>query len=261
MERTSLRVLVGVVGAFAIARAVGQLNTLLQAVGFYMSPTTREFIIFDWITAIAVLAPLVLLGVGGALLGGLSSGVIDRLRKEHSFARALVGVAGVFLIVIGVEQIQPLSAAVGRVVGQTWYISRAWGLCVSLAIVLFPLGLGGLGFYLLRAHRIDTREGSPLAPTDLWQIAAMFAGALVLSFAMPRLSQIVLNFNLNYAPGALGTREYIAVQHWTAVLSFILEIALGVYLLLGAPRLVRWHMSRIGASARDGSDASDHSSA
>ncbi len=261
MERTYLRVLLGAVGAFAIARAVGQLNTLFQAVGLLMFPATREHIVFDWITAIGMLAPLVLLGVGGALLGGLSSGAIDHLRQEHSFARALVGVAGVFLIVIGIEQIQPLSTAVGRIVERTWYISPAWGLCVSLAIVLFPVGLGALGFYLVRAQRIDSRQGSALAPIDLWTIAAMFAGALVLSFALPRLWQIVAYFNANYAPGARGVRQYIAVHNWTYVSSFILEVTLGIYLLLGAPHLARWHTSRIGASARNGSTASNHSSA
>lgn len=260
METKCLRVLLGVVGAFAVARAVGQLNTVFEALAMFMTPSTRALIIFDGMSAIAVLAPLLLLYVGCALLGGLSSGAIERLRQEQSFARALVAVAGVFLIVIGIEQIQPLSATVGRIAGDTCHISRAWGLSVSAAIVLFPLGLVGLGFYLVRAHRVDSRVGSGLAPTDLWTIAAMFAGALVLSFALPRLSEIVGYFNLNYAPGAGGVRRYIAIRNWTSVLSFILEVALGVYLVLGAPRLVRWHMGRIEASAGGRSNSPNRSS-
>ena len=168
---------------------------------------------------------------------------------RNAFIRALVGIVGIFAIVQALEQLQYLTVVLGMEATTNFdHFSWHWGI---LAAVIVPVLLAGLGVMLLIApprflfkHSAGESEAKEhtLPVRAMFQLAAVFSGVLVLSWALPKLVQLAINFSL--VKDSVFLEDFIK-HNWPTWVGYVLQVVLGVYLLVGAPHLVRWQIRKI----------------
>ena len=178
--------------------------------------------------------------------------------RHTSVVVALVGVVGLFAIVQGLARMESFSMALGMMAtGQE--ISKdamhwAW---FPVCSPFVPVSLIALGCILIfvpprRFHQPQAgqavQDGLGLSTHEICLIAATFAGVIILGWAMPKLFHTVINFTLS--EDSLR-REYLIRRTWPTVVGFVLQAALGFYLFLGAPHLVRWQVERTESMRSD----------
>lgn len=167
--------------------------------------------------------------------------------NKAAFIRALIGVVGVLAIVLSVVH---LESVVFILRFGTAAPVALWELCLSVLVALVvPVALLALGLVLIfmPPHRLTElppeqtqTQGSALTPVAICRIVSVFCGVLVLAWALPKLSGTALTW--------IAFKEYRTgyfSRNWPFVLSNALQVALGVYLFLGAPHVVRWQVRRI----------------
>jgi hypothetical protein len=201
---------------------------------------------------------LALVGLGVVLLVRPPAWLMERLCASYSVARRLRGIIGVFLVAVAIEQVHRFSAFFERTIQSTlyWVPALGYALLVLMGIVI-PVGLGALGVVLVLTGRhatpdqakrdAGTGEVEHASLADLWSVVAVLTGAILLALAMPELPNILAYIGFNYQPGAEGDRTWIAFSTWTTLLPFSLQVGMAAYLLAGAPRLVRWHLTKLSS--------------
>jgi len=255
MQKPVVRVLVAAVGLYAITRAVGQLREHLQALELLVFSARPHEAVWDLVSAVALVAPLLLLAVGLVLLLGPPRRLRERIEAGTSLHEALGRTAGLFIAVVGLEQFQALGAAVGRLVKGALHVSVFWGSGIAAFAVLMPLSLVVFGLYLLCARSKAGGKPTELSEVAVWEVVSMFTGAVVLSRALPRLTEVVSFHSLHFRRGLHEISHYIVSSHRANVLTFLLEVAIATYLLVGAPRLAAWHARRSASRRTPGSPA------
>ena len=163
------------------------------------------------------------------------------------FIRALIGVVGVFAIVLSVVHLESVMFMLRF---GTWAPVAVWELCLSVLVALVvPVALLVLGLVLIfmpprRLTELPPEQaqtqGFALTPVAICRIVSVFCGILVLAWALPKLSATALTWIMfkEYRTGYLS-------QNWPVVLGNALQVVLGVYLFLGAPHIVRWQVRGI----------------
>ena len=71
----------------------------------------------------------------------------------------------------------------------------------------------------------------------------------MLDLALPYWPVILGNIGLRYGPLAVGDCAYMFLRTCIDILGPGLQTGLAVYLLAGAPGLVRWHVKKIGEAS------------
>jgi len=104
----------------------------------------------------------------------------------------------------------------------------------------------------------DVRQVSRVSVVGGFRVVLLFCGLLVLSGTIELLiraaafivvaPKIIVNMIINKCVDGVF---YMPAQSWLRLIVDLAEAALGIYLVLGAPRFVRWQMSKFYASASD----------
>ncbi len=174
-------------------------------------------------------------------------------KPDSSLVRVGCVVLGGFAILKAFELLNPAVNMLSMLPrgGTNWY-ELLWAV-VGTAIV--PALLAATGLRLIRhaddlAARISECHDVPVPQWEYaaYRLAATFCGILVLGWSAPRLGNLVHNWYLTSSSSVEGYPPDIASSMvrqipmqiiWTAV-----QFTMGLYLLLGAPHLVRWQLRR-----------------
>ena len=243
MKESTLRVLLGVVGTYAVARGVGLMSEFLQVVIVVFG----QVMDLGWVNTLAATGAVLLAAAGLFLLLAPPKPLLNRLLKARSVHEGMVGIVGTFLIVLGIEQVYVFSATLGRWV--SFFYSSGWDMAVFAVALAVPPGLVLCGWRMTRPQEpAETSEAAGgFSVEEMWSVGAMAVGAFVLSLALPGLSQLVAFIRLN---SVISPPSYFMAVVSTQAISTGLEIGFAVFLLLGAPRLVRWHLARVQAQSQ-----------
>jgi len=87
-------------------------------------------------------------------------------------------------------------------------------------------------------HNAD--EQIPYWEFAAYRLAFTFAGILIISWALPRLGQVAMNLTIRNIPLA-GPQTGSALN---SLLWLIVQCAIGVYLIIGAPYIIKWQTKR-----------------
>ncbi|MHC4155705.1 MAG: hypothetical protein ACYST6_12390 [Planctomycetota bacterium] len=165
-----------------------------------------------------------------------------------TWARAAVVLIGVVAIVRGVEMLDPVVHILSLFAKEPEQIPELfWAL---VATVVAPGVLFYCGYLLIRycqtiSARLCNTAGKP---GPYWEYAAyrlgfMLCGILVISWALPRLGQVC--HNLAIRGDLVGEhREYLRQSAWVMLLWAFIQCAIGVYLIIGSPHIIKWQMKR-----------------
>ena len=180
---------------------------------------------------------------------------------RQAFIRALIGVVGVFAIVRGLEQLHNLAMVSGMALlwaGRSG--SQFHWVWPAITSALVPAALIAVGVKLLVSPpqrllgtpaETEPATDSGLSPWAVCHITAAFAGVLILCWALPRISQLayvgLMRISANFTIDGQMFGPSSPRLEWYQMAVTVLELALGVYLLLGAPRFVRWQVRKIEA--------------
>jgi hypothetical protein len=167
--------------------------------------------------------------------------------NNRALIRALVGVVGIFAIVEGLVQLQSLSMMLGLAGPISKFnFNWPWGIAASALVPLLLFLVGGVLLFSppKRLFQMwpegDAQADQRLSPLAICRVAAMFSGVLVLVWCLPKIIRMVVGFTY-----CGGRYEEVLATTWPTLVGFILQLAIGVYLLLGAPHLVRWQVRKI----------------
>jgi len=179
---------------------------------------------------------------------------------RQAFIQALIGVVGVFAIVRGLEQLHNLAMVSGMAL--LWAErsgSQFRWVWPAITSALVPAALIAVGVKLLVSPPqrllgtpVETEPAttdSGLSPWAVCHITAAFAGVLILCWALPRISRLAYVGLMRISAGFTIDGQMIGSGspglEWYQTGVTVLQLALGVYLLLGAPRFVRWQVRKI----------------
>ena len=185
--------------------------------------------------------------------------------KTNALLRGLVGVVGLLAIVLGLAKLDVAAFAVTSV----WLTAQGAGgerSASQLATTLIPCAasvlLLGVGLWLVfRPPRRLVALGAANAETAgsdrAWAAAvmgglAMLGGVVVLALTIPDVVEVLIQA-VRYLRGSVirtpGYGEH--PEFLIPVVSGVLRFVLGLYLLLGAPHVVRFHLRRLGDETRE----------
>ncbi|MCX6145010.1 MAG: hypothetical protein NTZ35_17545 [Ignavibacteriales bacterium] len=143
-----------------------------------------------------------------------------------------------------VQSVETLSVA-GYYIGASSYGDAGNTLVRLLPVFLGSVFLAGVSWYLwVHAGRLSktlfpiesTEEGaSHSSPLDIQEVAYRVFGLYVLFQAFSRISSLVVSILARST--AYQTHVQILPETWGSMATSILQLALGVWLILGAPKL------------------------
>lgn len=175
---------------------------------------------------------------------------------EHSLnetaTRAGFVVIGVFSALLAIFEITPVLAVIAR--GSPDHFGFD-DIPLLAAVLVVPSLLFLCSFTLIRYSPSFAasllRSSQPTPPyweQAAYRLGSTFCGVLVISWALPKATAIaanVITMNTTDMPSDLfadGPR-----MTWVMALHFIIQAMIGVYLFVGAPRLMKWQVSRCEA--------------
>ena len=128
--------------------------------------------------------------------------------------------------------------------------SEAWSFLISTTIA--PAILTILAFVLIRysdnlARRLvpDAVVGMPEFESSLYRVVFTGCGVLVLSWALPRIAQVLSNIFMMHGDSVPNNmHRQLTESNWISIIYFCLQSAIGLYLIVGAPHLVKWQVNR-----------------
>ena len=184
--------------------------------------------------------------------------------KWRTLATVLFAAVGVYAIVEAVILLQPLTmilAMSGVFEGdggvRAAQIALAGGVGLICPTVLLVIGLWLLLRPPLRglAERIPGGEATTGSPSCrmLLRASVMVIGIWVLCRAAPKLINFVYVLMMEDFPEGYDRWRTL----WPTAAQVVVSVAMGVYLLWGAPHLVRWMVGRLEESAEADDDDDD----
>ena len=172
--------------------------------------------------------------------------------KAKSLAVVLFAAIGVFAIVMATERLYLLSMFSNIYFGQGidwWESVRTLCFALIVPVILLVLGLilllrPPLGFLSKLEDDGDTSQSSNMSIIVILRCGVILIGIFTLSWMAPKLGNIAWML-------ATQKWEYVksfGISVWPQWLSVFVHTILGIYLLCGAPHLVRWMQKRIQAA-------------
>ena len=154
--------------------------------------------ILAWVNTLAAVGAVMLVVAGLFLLLAPPKPLLDRLLQVRSIHEGLIGIVGVFLIVLGIEQVYVFSASLSRWVDFR-YSPRSWDIAGFVVAWAVPPGMALWGWRMTRPQKSSELSGQAdrLSLVGLWPLGAMIVGAFVLSQALPTLSELVSFVRMN----------------------------------------------------------------
>ena len=120
---------------------------------------------------------------------------------------------------------------------------------VSVLSTVLGIAIMGLIVYLLlcKSDLFVERIVGPEEPVRkdvdwlpfAFRLTAVFAGMLYLYWVIPRMISSIRWYIVSTRPGMMSTRS-----PWSEIVGWIAQLALGVYLVFGAPHFVRWQVRK-----------------
>jgi len=160
-------------------------------------------------------------------------------------------VLGLFAIVRAVEVLHPVINVLSMLPREGFDRTELfWAL---LGTIPAPSVLLAGGYCLIRyscylstriAHSAD--QQLPSWEYAAYRLAFTFAGILVISWALPRLGQVALNLTSRDNPMSEEMRR----SAWNSLLWLVVQSAIGAYLVIGAPHIIKWQTRRSGEAIR-----------
>lgn len=177
----------------------------------------------------------------------------DKSAKDTWVRIALV-LMGVFAAVLAVEQLNPVVNVLAQVPTDGWETSMMWTI---LGVLVAPIALLICSFVLIRyCHSLAivvTRPARnkvvPYWEQAAYRLGSTICGILVISWALPRAGQIGFSMAWRQDPEVSAyLRPDVERSIWISLVYMGLQTLIGVYLLWGAPHLVKWQLRRIALS-------------
>ena len=172
-------------------------------------------------------------------------------RETHALPLIRFGFvfAGILAFYLSIANFLPNLAAMAMV---TMLDSTSESISFLFSATIAPITLLILAFVMIRfsdrfARRLlpdDTVE-IPIFESAIYRVAFTTCGVLVLSWALPRIGQILSNIAVMKSktlPNEMHTE--FTESNWISLIYFCLQSAIAVYLIWGAPNLVKWQVQR-----------------
>jgi len=164
---------------------------------------------------------------------------------------------GVYSMIEGIVLFDTIGQTVSDINSDS--IDREQKIFMLLSDLVIPFILFFLGFYLIRQSHVITAWNFSEEEVEVksWEPAAYklgmtLAAIFLLSWTFPEFGYLVYIIACNISNGSIyGSLPYICTAIWFLVLT-----AFAVYLLYGAPHIVRWQLRR-GKSSEAESDNED----
>jgi len=174
--------------------------------------------------------------------------------EQNTWVRIVLVLTGVVALVLAFNKLGPVVTLLSN-------ISRNKlpdeGLFQAFVIALLtPLPLLITAYLLVRycdyfATRIcgACTDAAPHWEQAAYRLGSTLAGLLVLSWALPRFAAVIINMCTATQEGVPPEWYNESIRGaWIALVYALLQSLFAVYLLLGAPHLVKWQMRRIHAT-------------
>ena len=172
-----------------------------------------------------------------------------------ALARLLMAVMGVFAIIKVFELLNQLvvvflSMAAFSETGET----ESWLYAAPPSSLIIPGVLFVVGVLLIfRPPKCllniipedSDKSEDPIVPAEMiLRIVSTFIGVVFLFFAAPRLAWIVQNIIMSLSQSSSSSPGFFELR-LLSIISSAVQMAAGIYFLLGAPHFVRWQLKRL----------------
>ncbi len=164
--------------------------------------------------------------------------------------------SGILALYISIANFLPNLTAMSMI---TLLESTSESLSFLLSATIAPALLLILAFVMIRfsdrfARQILPTESVeiPVFESAIYRVAFTACGVLVLSWAIPRIGQILSNvvaMNSNAFPDDMNAG--MTESNWPSLIYFCIQSTIAGYLIWGAPHLVKWQVAR----SRNGENA------
>lgn len=178
-------------------------------------------------------------------------------RQSAVIARAGVVVIGLAAIVYGVYQLQKFSGFVATTFAELPERGVGWdNWLILFGTVLGPAILLGTGILLVRSSDAISRKYfyHAVLGTEVvvYRVAFAVVGLFFITAAFTKLVTLLANLATRYL-GELPSDMHMGPSYfWPWIVSALVNLCVGLYLFLGAPALLGWHLKR--CKAVDGVD-------
>ena len=169
--------------------------------------------------------------------------------KLNALMRGLVGVVGLSAIVLGIHTATRIVSAL------TMWPSQFLHPVSYVAMSVTPLFLLALGLWpILRPPRRLVRLGAPsgetAGPDRAWAAVilrglAMLVGVVILAIGASDVAKVAVQAVLFIRRSVVNIPSLSYTPFWGSLIAGLLRFGLGLYLLLGAPHLVRLQLRRL----------------
>ena len=171
---------------------------------------------------------------------------MNQTPDTNSWVRIAFVLLGIFAIIMGVWTSIPVVRSLAYIPLEGWNAELAWILVVTL---LAPAVMCVCAYILIRyCHHFASRLNAyaacsvPYWERAVYRLLSTFFGILLIALALPELGQVVLNLmSAERFEGQMDLR--------TSAIALIVRISIqtlfGLYLLLGAPHLIKWQLRRV----------------
>lgn len=170
--------------------------------------------------------------------------------KIGAWVRAGFVLLGAFAIVLAVELVNPVINVLAFSLAEDSHHEGRELFAVLIGTIVAPGALFGCGYYLIRNCSLLSKrllkvdnETIPYWEYAAYRLGFTLVGILYLSWILPVLGVIASNL-------ALGNDFSMAEQYrrdaWVNLVWFGVQGAIGVYLVVGAPHIIRWQAKRRG---------------
>ena len=163
----------------------------------------------------------------------------------NTWVRIVFVFLGAIAILRGVEELTPLVNILSMLPREG--IDFRELLWASIGTIVAPTVLIVGGYQLIRRCQILTERLCKAhdKPIPYWEYAAYrlgftLCGILVISWALPKLGQIFLNFSMRDNP----MNENLIRSAFNMLIWLVMQSGIGIYLILGAPHIIRWQVKR-----------------
>ena len=178
---------------------------------------------------------------------------MEQTSRNNSWVRIALVLLGIYAALKAVWGLDPIIKHMVMNFPRSGEQARVF-ILASCGLLATPIALLACGGVLIRwcdriAGRINPSSGELVAGLEkaAYTIASTFCGIMVLSSSIPNLAAIAVNMCISGAPDTI--KDSLSRHNWTVGVYTLLQTAIGAYLLIGAPRIVKWQMARSSAPA------------
>jgi len=173
--------------------------------------------------------------------------------KAAVVARAGVVVAGVAALIFGIYMLRTLLGFLGTVLGNLPDGGLDWDNIVPMiGALLGPVVLLATGLVLLRKSDSIVRKyfSRPVLRTEVvvYRTALAVMGLFFITIAFTDLVTLVANLAVKLWHDPPVEYEVGLSYFWPWAVKALVNLCIGLYLFVGAPKLLGWHLKRCDAT-------------